>query len=1042
MDMFNVFEQSSSNRPDQENGKQENRLAVLLGKKREAGKPEETKTKKKRPSERKEEERAMEEDIKQEDFIEPMNSVEETKFKIDQARCDFLSTSSVESPHIKIHVVEALELCLHEVAIPPGIPYKPLIRPKTLLKEYKFLLDPFQKEAIMCIENDESVLVSAHTSSGKTVVGEYSILKSLKLKQRVIYTTPIKALSNQKYREFQEEFQDVGLITGDVTINPSAGCLIMTTEILRNMLYRGSVIIKEVSWVIFDEIHYMRDKERGVVWEETLILLPDNVHYVFLSATIPNARQFAEWVAHIHNQPCHVVYTDYRPTPLQHYIFPVGGDCLHLVVDEKGVFNERNFELAMKLISNPGLVQKTENKVKKGRSNEGKETSCLKIVRMVMEKNLAPAIIFSFSKKDCEVYAMQIAKLDFNTSEEKRLVDEIFQNAMDILSEEDRALPQVENVLPLLRRGIGIHHGGLLPILKETIEVLFSEGLIKALFATETFAMGLNMPARTVVFTATKKFDGHESRSITSGEYIQMSGRAGRRGLDDKGTVIVMMEEMFGPLVGKSLFQGKADALNSAFHLSYNMILNLIRVDDINPEYLLDRSFFQFQNHANIPVLKTELKQVEEKLANIEIKHETDVSSYDRLVKEREQLYKEYVAYIHNPDVIQQFLRPGRLVRIKEMKKEEDFGWAMLLSFKVINSKKKNPAQEPATLTIDVLLMIDPSSSNTDPKKCPKGVTGKLCVITMPHTNIMELSSVCVVLPKDLRTQDNMATASMAYKEVEERFKGKFPILDPVKNMRIQQERFLELDQHIKNLTKRIENHKANQYSDLDKLLSVLDEKNKLLQNKNNIKTEMEKCLSLLHMEELKSRKRVLRRLEFCTETDVIELKGRVACEISSADELLLTEMLFAGIFNDLSPQNATALLSCFVCEEKGTNNSKVPDELIAPLRHTKELAKRILNVCVEAKLDIDKSGYLEQVRPFLAEVVLAWCNGVSFMEVCRISDTFEGNIIRCLRRLEELLRQFIQAAKTLGNQDLEIKFNEGIRMIKRDIVFAASLYL
>ena len=169
----------------------------------------------------------------------------------------------------------------------------------------------------MCISNDQSVLVSAHTSAGKTVTAEYAIAQSLKRKQRVIYTTPIKALSNQKYREFHEEFSDVGLVTGDVTINPSASCLIMTTEILRSMLYRGSEIMREVAWVIFDEIHYMRDKERGVVWEETIILLPDNVHYVFLSATIPNARQFAEWISHLHKQPCHVVYTDYRPTPLQ-----------------------------------------------------------------------------------------------------------------------------------------------------------------------------------------------------------------------------------------------------------------------------------------------------------------------------------------------------------------------------------------------------------------------------------------------------------------------------------------------------------------------------------------------------------------------------------------------------------------------------------------------------------------------------------------------------------------------------------------------------
>lgn len=269
--------------------------------------------------------------------------------------------------NIKIHTLLTPEACTHEVATYPNQQLQPLLQPSNApAKEYAFTLDPFQREAILCIENNQSVLVSAHTSAGKTVVAEYAIAKSLKSKQRVIYTTPIKALSNQKYREFQEEFVDVGLVTGDVTINPTASCLIMTTEILRNMLYRGSEIMRECGWVIFDEIHYMRDKERGVVWEETLILLPDNVHYVFLSATIPNARQFCEWVCHLHKQPCHVVYTDYRPTPLQHYLFPAGGEGIHLVVDEKGCFREDNFNKAMGTLQSAGESSKGDTKGRKG----------------------------------------------------------------------------------------------------------------------------------------------------------------------------------------------------------------------------------------------------------------------------------------------------------------------------------------------------------------------------------------------------------------------------------------------------------------------------------------------------------------------------------------------------------------------------------------------------------------------------------------------------------------------------------------------------
>lgn len=487
-------------------------------------------------------------------------NTENKRLKIEkESVLDEFDIDSLKS-RISVHTIDSPQSCTHEVAVYPDQEYIP-IKPSTSApaKQYPFVLDPFQKEAISCIENNQSVLVSAHTSAGKTVVAEYAIAKSLKEKQRVIYTTPIKALSNQKYREFTEEFKDVGLVTGDVTINPSASCLIMTTEILRNMLYRGSEVMREVGWVIFDEIHYMRDKERGVVWEETLILLPDNVRYVFLSATIPNARQFAEWICKLHKQPCHVVYTDYRPTPLQHFMFPAGGDGIHLILDEKGNFKEDNFNAAMQVLKDSGDASKGDQKGRKGgiKGKDASQTNIFKIVKMIMERNFAPVIIFSFSKKDCEVYAMQMAKLDFNSNEEKKLVDEVFNNALDVLSEEDRNLPQVENVLPLLRRGIGIHHGGLLPILKEIIEILFGEGLIKALFATETFAMGLNMPARTVLFTTPRKFDGKDFRWITSGEYIQMSGRAGRRGLDDKGIVILMIDEKVSPAAGKAIVQGK-----------------------------------------------------------------------------------------------------------------------------------------------------------------------------------------------------------------------------------------------------------------------------------------------------------------------------------------------------------------------------------------------------------------------------------------------------------------------------------------------------
>ncbi|XP_058789617.1 exosome RNA helicase MTR4 [Phymastichus coffea] len=955
-----------------------------------------------------------------------------------EAILEDINLNEIES-RIKVHSIDTLGSCTHEVAIPPDQDYVPLENVTTKpAKEYKFVLDPFQREAILCIENNQSVLVSAHTSAGKTVVAEYAIACSLRDKQRVIYTTPIKALSNQKYREFYEEFKDVGLVTGDVTINPTASILIMTTEILRNMLYRGSEVMREVGWVIFDEIHYMRDKERGVVWEETLILLPDNVHYVFLSATIPNAREFVEWVAHLHHQPCHVVYTDYRPTPLQHYIFPVGADGIHLVVNEYGEFKEDNFNRAMTCLQ--GDSAKGDTKGRKGgmhKTNAG-HSNIFKIVKMIMERNFAPVIIFSFSKKDCELYAMQLAKLDLNTAEEKRLVDEVFSNAMDVLNEDDRKLPQVENVLPLLRRGIGIHHGGLLPILKETVEILFGEGLIKALFATETFAMGLNMPARTVLFTAPRKFDGKDFRWITSGEYIQMSGRAGRRGLDEKGIVILMIDEQVSPIVGKEIVQGKADPINSAFHLTYNMVLNLLRVEEINPEYMLERSFYQFQNQAAIPELFNSVKELQIQYDGIQFENFNLMSSYHDIREQLDRLSIDFRSYLTKPEYLLPFLQPGRLVKVKN--EHYEFDWGIIVNFKKKNPK--NPEKEKTIIVIDILLHVSKESTESIPKPCPEGEEGESEVVPVLHTLISQISSLRVYYPKDLRPTDNRKSVLKTIQEVKKRFPEGPPLLNPIEDMKIVDSEFKDIIKRIEVLEERLFEHPMHKDPNLSQLYETFLEKESIGKKLVDAKMELKSAKSVLQMDELKCRKRVLRRLAYCTAADVIELKGRVACELNGADELLLTEMIFNGLFNSLTVPQMTALISCFVCDDKSSETPKSIEELSGPLRQMQDIARRIAKVSTEANLELDEDSYVEKFKPFLMDVVYAWCKGATFLQICKMTDIFEGSIIRCMRRLEEVLRQLLQAAKNIGNTDLENKFSEAIKLLKRDIVFAASLYL
>ncbi|KAG5645942.1 hypothetical protein DXG03_004732 [Asterophora parasitica] len=975
----------------------------------------------------------------------------------------------------------------HQVAVPPGYNYIPIskhVPPAKPDREYKFELDPFQKVSVYAIQRNESVLVSAHTSAGKTVVAEYAIAQCLNNKQRVIYTSPIKALSNQKYREMLAEFGDVGLMTGDVTINPSATCLVMTTEILRSMLYRGSEIMREVAWVIFDEIHYMRDKERGVVWEETIILLPHTVRYVFLSATIPNAMQFAEWICKSHEQPCHVVYTDFRPTPLQHYLFPAGDEGIYLVVNEKGEFREDNFSKAMgKLQDSMGEdpADSKGGKGKKGKTKKGgdKKGACLsplsfhsldwrahsgpsdisKIIRMIMLKNYNPVIVFAFSKRECEGLALTLSKFEFNSTEEQELVTNIFNNAIENLSSDDRQLPQIENLIPLLRRGIGIHHGGLLPILKEVIEILFQEGLIKVLFATETFSIGLNMPAKTVVFTTTRKFDGREFRNLSSGEYIQMSGRAGRRGLDDRGVVIMMCDEKLEPAAAKTMVKGEADRLDSAFHLGYNMVLNLMKVEGISPEFMLERCFFQFQSSAGIPLLEDALKLEEDARSTTVIPDEGLVSEYYEYRQQLDQMAADFREVITHPAYSLPFLQPGRLVKVKYQKL--DFGWGVIVNYQKRLPPKNRPMPKSEELPpheqyiIDVLLNCASGgvvSKNRDGvtatpggvQPCPSGQKGVPLIVPVLLSTIEGISHIRLVMPKDLRQDQARETVWKSVLEVHRRFPDGVALLDPIQNMGIKDDKFKQLVKKIESMELKMFSSPLHKDPRLPELYSLYAKQRERSERIRGLKKRIQATLDVLQLEELKCRKRVLRRLAFTTSTDIVDMKGRVACEISSGDELLLTELIFNGVFNALSPEQCAALLSCFVFTEKSDQVTKLKEELAAPLRVMQEFARRIAKVSKESKLTIDENEYVSSFKVELMDSVMQWCRGASFSEICKLTDQFEGSLIRVFRRLGELLRQMAQAAKVIGNDELKQKFEKASEMLERpnSVIFCSSLYL
>ena len=599
----------------------------------------------------------------------------------------------------------------------------PLLVPNPAIT-WNFELDDFQKQAIVRLEQHEHVFVAAHTSAGKTVVAEYAMALSQQHVTRTIYTSPIKALSNQKYRDFRTQFGSsaVGLLTGDVQLNPEAPCLIVTTEILRSMLYRGADVIRNVEYVIFDEVHYINDVERGVVWEEVIILLPSSITCIFLSATTPNTVQFSDWIGRTKQTPVHVITTSHRPVPLSHHLY-TGPHALHPTTQQpihkllhQTTFFEGGYKSAKSALTKPTTTKQQPPQRGSQQSTwlqSGTKQDWTSLVKYLNRQGLIPAVIFSFSKKvthkthqifvssfiiiiiyasfsfcspilfiltccvkKCEEIANMLRTLDLNTASERNAANAFAIQTMARLNPKDQKLPQVLQICDMVQRGIGIHHGGLLPILKEMVELLFARNIIKVLMATETFAMGVNMPAKAVVFSSLRKHDGTSFRNLLPGEYIQMAGRAGRRGLDKVGTVLLCC---FGsqppPLpVLRAVLTGSSTQLTSQFRLTYSMILNLLRVEDtiMSVEHMMKRSFSEFATQRALTAYPKLLRKGQSTLQKLRTQwtneediriHSHNMLDIDDYYTTTQELLQLHSSLLHTATT-SNVLSPGRMVLV------------------------------------------------------------------------------------------------------------------------------------------------------------------------------------------------------------------------------------------------------------------------------------------------------------------------------------------------------------------------------------------
>jgi superfamily II RNA helicase len=520
--------------------------------------------------------------------------------------------------------------------------------------EFPFELDNSQKNSCFCIGKNENILVTIPTGSGKTIIAEYAIAHNLKKYKKIIYTSPIKSLSNEKYKEFVDKFEKefseknniqikVGILTGDIKINPDADVLIMTTEILRNALYRTQIkanvatelnmnFIDDVGCVIFDEIHYISDPYRGMIWEETLILLKKDIQLVMLTATVDQPEKFANWIGQLKQKPINLIISKIRTVPLKHYIYL--DDYLYNIMDDNNVFNDVIYDTTVhkyhKLI-----------KEKKLYSTGNNFEMINNLVAYLIKRNLLQTIFFSFSRLNCEKYAKMITH-SLVTHDEISEITKIFNKYMSPYKKQYEHLKQYHTLYSLMMKGVAFHHSGLIPILKEIIEIIFKKKLIKILFATETFSVGINMPTRTVVFTELTKFTDGAKRFLNVAEYKQMSGRAGRRGIDTNGTIIILpMRDYPEKQTLKSIMQKGLPPLMSKFYINYQFILKIIQSDSDMYSFMKN-TLHERDINDNIHFLNNKKINLENEINDV-------YSQFDNLS------FEKYSKYYHLCNIQEQF---------------------------------------------------------------------------------------------------------------------------------------------------------------------------------------------------------------------------------------------------------------------------------------------------------------------------------------------------------------------------------------------------
>lgn len=883
--------------------------------------------------------------------------------------------------------------------------------------KYPFTLDEFQKRAILRLEQKQNVFVAAHTSAGKTVVAEYAIALARERMARVIYTSPIKALSNQKFREFKDQFGDIGILTGDVSVDEDSFCVIMTTEILRSMLYHNSSRLRDLEWVILDEVHYINDAERGVVWEEVLIMLPPHVRIVMLSATVPNYMEFSNWVGRVRNQKVFVQITYKRPVPLEHLVY-VSGDFIKLV-EADGTLNVQNYNQAKKnlekAMKEEGKFDKNKNFKKKKKFKKTEDQQYKDLILDLQKKELLPCVIFAFSRDKVDKRAEKLSVVSLINDTEKHIINQFALRALKRLNPIDRELPQIIQVVKLLNSGIGIHHSGVLPILKEIVEILFSKGLIKVLVATETFAMGLNMPTKTVVFCELRKFDGTENRYLQPGEYTQMSGRAGRRGKDTKGTVIMFFKDAQKlPSVHnlEKIVQSKPLELLSKFRIRYNQIVNVLNTEGMDINEIMQKSFMEDQNFISKQSVSTKLLVLDKTLKELggsESEESLRMEQLTRWIRELVEINKQ----------ADQF---GKKVKV-----------GSFLEVTIPGS-----ANIPAINLQGGFLLIDDSNSlklanrfssgtwelrKESPTKCTLWIYSA----SIPKQKEKSIKSATYFTSETVSSlyEDFLKARASEVLSTDQSFKAKF------QNAALRSEIIQRIREHP--LVYHPDRHKFQ--LNFEKIQNLKQEKEKLQKDANST--------DLISTKETESRITILQQFNYLNNQLVVQLKGKVLGIFNNPYNFVITEAIFNGVFAEIEPEEIAGIASIFVTEEKAKVD-ELPEELPKTLKLGIEKVKDLVEMLKELEIAKGIASEItdQDLRIAMVEIVYLWAKGEPFVNICSKTTIKEGNIVRGILRVHDLLSNFVEAGIIMGDHKLKKKAGQAADMIQRDIAFATSLYI